>query len=178
MTTQQMLLTIGALLLLSILILRVNTSQIMISDAQTDSKFTLVAISLANSMLEEAKQKAFDEACVDASVKNELTELTTTANLGKDAGEVYPDFDDFDDYAYFSYPDNPLIDTTAIYNSNTGQYETFRIYARVGYVEPNNLDVFVANRTWYKKMTVRVECDAIEHPVEISTIYGYWFFLQ
>ena len=68
MNTGQMLLTLGALILLSTLTLRVNTSQLTTQDTMQNSKFGVLAVSVASSIMEEASEKAFDEKSVENSI--------------------------------------------------------------------------------------------------------------
>ncbi len=62
MNTGQMMITLGAVLLLSTIVLRVNGSQLSNQDSMQNNKFGILAISLATSVIEEASEKAFDEA--------------------------------------------------------------------------------------------------------------------
>ena len=61
-------------------------------------KFTLHAFSLADDMIEEIKQKAFDERTIDFITPN-ANQLTLP--LGRE-GESWPNFDDIDDYDGYS----------------------------------------------------------------------------
>ena len=102
MNTGQMLLTIGAMILLSTLILRVNSTFSNNTTTVYNSKFGILATSFGNSILEEASDKAFDDATTGNSVSS-TNSLTNVIKLGPETGEVYPNFDDIDDYplSYF-----------------------------------------------------------------------------
>ncbi|MCH7516480.1 MAG: hypothetical protein IIB08_05075, partial [Bacteroidetes bacterium] len=65
MNTGQSLLSIGALLILSLTILRVNNSILTTDSIMQDSKLGILSISLATSLIEEASKKAFDAASAD-----------------------------------------------------------------------------------------------------------------
>ena len=54
MNTGQMMLSIGALILLSTVVLRVNTSFLTTKQVMNESKFGVLAVSLAQSVIEEA----------------------------------------------------------------------------------------------------------------------------
>ena len=56
-----MLITLAAMMLLSLIILRVSNTFLHTEDSLLDSKFGVLGISLATSMMEEATGKAFDE---------------------------------------------------------------------------------------------------------------------
>jgi hypothetical protein len=97
MNTGQSLFSIGALLLLSISILRVNNSILTTNTIMQDSKLGVLGISLATSLIEEANRKAFDAASADDAVDN-LADLTPPNSLGPAWGETPELFNDFDDY--------------------------------------------------------------------------------
>ena len=97
MNTGQMMITLGALALLSLVILRVNNGFLNTSSILLDSKLGVLATSIGTSIIEEATGKAFDEATVDNSVSS-LSSLSSPTDLKKDSGEDYPNFDDFDDF--------------------------------------------------------------------------------
>ncbi len=68
MNTGQMMLTIGALILLSLVVLRVNNGFLNTNSVLIDSKLGVLATSVATSIIEEATGKAFDEKTDGASV--------------------------------------------------------------------------------------------------------------
>ena len=81
MNTGQSLLSIGALLILSLTILRVNNSILITDSIMQDSKLGILSISLATSLIEEASKKAFDAASADDAVLN-VSELTSPSKFG------------------------------------------------------------------------------------------------
>ncbi len=60
MNTGQTLFSIGALLILSLTILKMNNFILANDTVMQNSKFGILAISLATSLIEEASKKAFD----------------------------------------------------------------------------------------------------------------------
>lgn len=172
MNTGQMMITMGAMMLLSFLVLRFNSIQLTSAQASYNSKFGIVATSLATSMLEEAKDHVFDEVVLDTTKQiASASELSTT--LGPDAGEVYPNFDDFDDYNGLFYRDS-----LSLKNPQTGQPTSFDIRAKVEYVTETSPDVKAAGKTYHKKMTVSVISSAMIDTVKLSTIFSYWHLLN
>ena len=89
-------------MLLSIVILRVNTGNLNTHEVLIDSKVQILATSLANSIIEEAFTKEFDEYNVNYPAEL-LSNLTSVSDLGKDTGENYPNFDDMDDFNKIGY---------------------------------------------------------------------------
>lgn len=161
MNTGQMLLTLGALILLSSLVLRFNRAVLTSDEIMYNSKFNVLASSLATSLIEEAKGKAFDKNTVTAAVNN-TNQLST--QLQAESGEVYPDFDDFDDFNNFVRVDSTL--PSAV----------FYITSKVNYVSMSNPDVVSLTPTWRKAITVTVMSPSMKDPVQLSSIYTYWYY--
>ena len=166
MNTGQMLITIGAMMLLSLVLLRVNNNFLSTSTVLFESKFGVLAVSLATSVIEEANSKAFDHN-TDTNSVADLTELTPSASLGPEGTEVYETFNDFDDFD--GYHRNTASDTTII-------SAEFDIDCVVDYINPSNPDATTTNRTWHKKITVTVTSPSMQDTVRMSSIYSYWYF--
>ncbi len=165
----QMMITIGALMLLSVVILRVNTGNLNTNEVLIDSKVQILATSLANSIIEEAFTKEFDEYNVMYPAEL-LSNLTSVSDLGKDTGENYPNFDDMDDF-------NGL----HIFKNIAGA-DNYEISATVVYVNSANPEVASAVRTWDKKITVKVtskgmlNSNGVQDTIKMSSVRSYWFF--
>ncbi|MFH1195240.1 MAG: hypothetical protein V1720_05985 [bacterium] len=166
MNTGQMLITIGAIMLLSLVIMRVNSSFMTTTTIMSDSKYGLLGISLASSIIEEASSKAFDEATVEVSV-TDSNSFTKYYYLGKETGEVYPEFDDFDDYNNY---------TRSTANDSTMKSAVFNISCAVCYVLPPNLNTVYNKQTWHKRISVTVTSPSLEDTIRMSSIYSYWYF--
>lgn len=176
MTTAQTLLSIGAIMLLTFLILRFNSIQITSSEAAYNAKFGIVANSLANSLIEEAKDKVFDEVAFDTNkVILSASDFSPTANtnMGKEIGEVYPNFDDFDDYNNLF-----VLDTLSLTNPTTGRATPFEIRSTVNYVSDTAPDVKSGSKTYHKKLTVAVYSSAMIDTVKITTVFSFWTLLE
>ncbi len=156
--------TIGAMILLSTLILRVNNNFGSNSTAVYNSKFAILAASVGNSIIEEASGKAFDEKTVN-SPAGKLSNLTPPNKLGPESGETYPDFNDIDDYNGFTKTDSTM--PSAV----------FKITCSVVYVNPASPDVTSKNaRTWTKKISVTVTSPSMTDTVKLSSLFSYWVF--
>lgn len=164
MNTGQMLLSIGALLLLSLTVLRVNNTILQTDSVMMDSKFGILATSIATSLIEKASKKSFDANTFEDAVSN-LSGLTAANALGPGVGETTPenfnDFDDFDGY------------TEQITNLPSA---VFDVSCEVCYVNPTNPDGKLNTQSWNKKMTVKVSSLSSQDTINLSTIYSYWHF--
>ena len=168
MNTGQMLLTIGAMILLSTLILRVNNNFAGNTATVYDSKFAILATSVGASVIEEAMGKAFDENTASGPA-SQFSDLTAPNKLGPDGSESYPNFNDFDDYNGYTKVDSTM--PSAV----------FDIQCTVCYVYPNNPNVAANTATWTKKISVIVYADKnstslMTDTVRLSSLFSYWVF--
>jgi hypothetical protein len=166
MNTGQMLITIAALMLLSLVILRVNNSFFSTSSVMLDTKFGVLAVSLATSIIEEANSKAFDKETDTTSVSY-TSSLTSVSTLGPETGEVHPNFNDFDDFN--GYSRSTIGDTTF-------QSAVFNASCMVRYTTPSAPNLNSTTQTWHKKITVTVTSPSMADTIRLSSIFSYWYF--
>lgn len=166
MNTGQMMITIAALLLLSVVILRVNNSFLSTNTVVNQTKYDVMAVSLGTSIIEEASSKAFDTYTRNNSVTS-VSSLTSPYSLGPGSGEVYPNFDDFDDFN--GYTRNTSNDTTFLSANFTAR-------TVVDYVTPTNPNTTSYIRTWHKRLRVTVTSPSMPDTVRLSTIFSYFYF--
>jgi hypothetical protein len=183
MNLGQMMLVLGAIVLLGILILNANVTLLDTREVQHTSEFGITAISLATSLVEEAGGKLFDNVVVDttAPVVSNTSQLSTV--LGPEAGEAYRDssngFDDYDDfnnlYVVYHNPDTDSALTPGAYNIAVPGIRA-RYFARcsVTYVNASNLDGTTTSRTWHKKIIVRVWSSASKDTLDYPSVMSYW----
>ncbi len=162
MNTGQMMLAICAMALLSVVVLRVNNNFLTTNGIMMESKFGVLATSLAQSVIEEANNKAFDEKSIGNPIIN-TGSFTPADSLGPD-DEVYPNFDDFDDYNGYTK------DVTNLPSAN------YHISCVVNYINSANPDVISLTRQWSKKITVTVTSISSPDSVKLSAVFSYWFF--
>ena len=162
MNTGQSLFSVGALLLLSLSILRVNNSILTTDTIMQDSKLGVLGISLATSLIEEANRKAFDASSAEDAVDN-LGDLTPPNSLGPGFGETPDLFNDFDDYNGYT-----KLDTI-----NTIDY---KLNCTVNYVTPADVDGISSLATWHKNITVLVSSSFMNDTLSFSSVYSYWHF--
>ncbi len=169
MNTGQSLFSIGALLLLSLTVLRVNNNILLTDEVLYDSKFGIIANSIATSIIEKATTKFFDANTATGPVAspNDLT-----INLGPNGSETNPDnFNDFDDFN--TYANQDTFFTNLIFDYR----------CEVCYVNSSNLDIAAPSPTWHKKLTVFVTwrqngqlTGVAADTIKQSVVYSYWYF--
>ncbi len=166
MSTGQMLLSLVAMMLLSLVVLRQTGDTLETSDTVLASKLEIMAVSESSSMLEKISALAFDQHTKDSTFTGKVWQLTSPSLLGPDAGEdsVYK-YNDIDDYNGYQ-----AVDSTALGD--------FAIRCKVEYIDPANPDAPYGAQSWHKKITVVVHgpAPAMTDSVQCSTIISYWFF--
>jgi hypothetical protein len=159
------LVTLGAVVMLSITAINVNNSFTENSEYFNETKFGLESIAIANSIIEEASQMPFDEQSWDSTkVEKVATDMTPVSDLGADFGEMdmstFDDFDDFNNYI--------RMDTT--------MQNVYEVSCVVNYINPAVPDSMINTRSLYKKLTVSVKNTLTNDSLALSYVHGFWYF--
>lgn len=159
MNLGQSLYAIGALLILSLIILRMNNSILTTDEIVLDSKLGVLATSIGTSIMEEASKLPFDQNTIANPVLVKAS--LTNSPFVREVANVYDDFDDFHNYT--------RLDT--IYSI------PFNSRCTVTYVESNNLNGATNTKNWHKKLTIRITTPfSPGDTITLSTVYSYWYF--
>lgn len=156
---QELLLTLAAIAMFGVVLLNMNRKMIEQNEDMIQREFEYYAISLAQSFIEEAKTKVFDENVITASAASPA-DFTSYGALGSEGGEVYPNFDDYDDFDGYSAPD-------------TAGRDTFFVAISVGYVNEGAPETIISAESYYKRMTVSVSNRYLDAPVNLSYVFGF-----
>ena len=160
MTGTQSFLTIGAMALLALISLRFNATLLENRTTEIENKVYLTAFSLADDLIEEIKQKAFDEKTVEwkAIPADQLSPPNAFGPV--DPGEsTVNTFDDIDDYhGYQKAVSLPHV-------------ENYSVMSTVDYVTATDPDVTTSTQTYFKRITVRVTSPYLSHPVKLSFVF-------
>lgn len=180
MGTGQMMLTILAMVLLSVVILTINRSFYQTNTTMAASRYNILGVAVANSIIEDATGMRFDE--VTSGAQNNVSVLTASGSLGLESGESASNrktFDDFDDYN--AYKTNPRLDTVLV--EGTNKRIIFNTLCKVDYVNANSPGTPTASKTWHKRLSLLVYCPEIRDPqtlktdtIKVSTVFSYWYF--
>lgn len=182
MNTGQMLITIGALVLLGLVIMRVNNGFLSTGTSIMETKFNVMAVSLGTSLIEEASSKAFDAATDTTSISS-TTPLKAYNLLGPESGETYPNYNDFDDYNNYtrlvlsnsiaSVPSG--VETVQV--DSTFLSANFRLDCQVDYVTISSNSVqYTTSKTWNKRLRVTVTSPSMRDTIRLQTVFSYWYF--
>lgn len=177
MGTGQSMLTLGAMMLLTMIILNFNRMMNHIDQSLDFNRFHLEALSIMTSHVEQLSQHFFDEVSTDTTSEKELSDFASPYQLGFELNDssIVDDIDDLNGYT--------VVDTGisgVVYNVN---------YA-VDYVTlQNNLITHSNNRQYNKRIAIGVS-DAYDPPLiytvqndslirdtlKISVVVSYWFY--
>ena len=157
MSNIQSMVSLGALLIFSLISLRFDSAVLQNTEIEVENKVYLTAFSLADDLLEEIKQRAFDANTVQFPITNPAG--LTNYPLGPATGENYPDYNDIDDFHGY----NRLIDAP--------HAENYQVFSEVYYVGENTPEVKSTTRTFYKRADVTVTSPYLKNPVRLSFIF-------
>jgi len=156
-------LTIGAMAILALVSLRFNTTLLENRTTEIENKVYLTAFSLADDMIEEIKQKAFDEQTVEwrAIPEEQLTPADNFAPEDLDPGETNDPstWDDIDDYNGYSK------------TISTPHAENYNVTTSVNYVSATDQNEISDDQTYFKRIEVRVTSPYLSHSVMLSFIF-------
>jgi len=153
-------LSIGAIALLALVSLRFNSTLLENRTTEVENKVYLTAFSLADDLIEEIKQKAFDEETVEWRAIP-VEQLSPASSFGPvDPGEsTVNTFDDIDDYhGYQKAVSLPHV-------------ENYSVMSTVDYVSATDPDVTSSSQSYFKRISVRVTSPYLSHPVKLSFVF-------
>ncbi|NUM73180.1 hypothetical protein HUU40_02350 [candidate division KSB1 bacterium] len=159
MGQRELLLLLGAITVFGTAALNLKRFIVNQNELMLQRQFESYAVALAQSFIEEAKGKSYDDRDTNPAAPKTY-DFTAPAALGPEAGEIYPRFNDVDDYDGF----------TKIDSSGLGK---FSVAIQVDYVEESDPNRVVNTQTFYKKMTVTVTHYFLDQPITLSSIQGY-----
>lgn len=158
MSNIQSMLALGALMIFGMISLRFDSSVLQNLEIEVENKVYLTAFSLADDLLEEMKQRAFDQQTVTfQSISPEA--LTPVQNLGYESGEVWPNFNDIDDYNNYSKP------------VSLPHAENYTVESFVTYVSESDQDLVSSTPTYYKRVEIIVDSPYLSHELKLSYIF-------
>ena len=156
----QSFLAIGAISFLTLTSLSFNSALLQSTTVEVENKVYLTAFSLADDMIEEIKEKNYDEKTLVFPTTNR-NNLTPALSLGPESGEVYPYFDDIDDYNNYS----KFI--------TAPHAESYTVSCEVDYVMEDDSNVNSTNQTFHKRVNITVSSPFFRQNVVLSFIFTH-----
>ena len=164
-----MILTIGAFILLMLVMVSVNSKTLSTEDVMYDSNFGITATSIASSIIEDASKLKFDDISDTMALdpNKDANLLTSPGALGPESSEDKNDpktWNDFDDYNGYTGIDSTM--PSAV----------FDFKCEVHYVDSDAPDVNVSTKTFDKKISVKVWSKSMRDTMYQSSVFSYWYF--
>jgi hypothetical protein len=160
-----MMLTIGSILIFGLFLSTSNKMMTGNSQIAAQNEYYVAGLSLAQSVIDEAKSKAFDEKTID-SIRTTPAAMTAVGSLGKEGGEAVPATDTLSSLAPYSaankgYMSAVRFDDVDDYNRytrlvNTPRAEGYRLSVSINYASDTCPDSAKNIRTFCKRITVKV----------------------
>ncbi len=165
MNTGQMALTIGAFMLLGMVMLNFRGLNFQNEDVLDSNTYTQQAIAIGRSIIEEIQEKPFD-AIFNTKKVVQVTDLTA---CGPGSWESYPDFNDLDDFhrQRFVSPPDSTTPTSATPKCLWGTWG-FTVLCDVRYVNDTNPTYTSWSRSWSKLVTLVITNDFSDDTVTMS----------
>ena len=148
---------LGALVLLTLTSLQFNGSLMECTTAELENKVYLTAFSLADDMIEEIKNKAFDEATKTFVVAS-TSALTPPSGFGL-VSKTDP-LDDIDDYNNYKK------------TVSSPHAEDYEVSCLIHYVSAANQNIVSSTPTFYKRASVTVSSPYLRHSVTLAFIFS------
>ena len=154
----QSFLSLGALMIFSLISLRFDSAVLQNTEVEVENKVYLTAFSLADDLLEEIKQRAFDEQTVDFKAITPSA-LTPSASLGKESGEAWPNFNDIDDYNNYTKP------------VSLPHAENYTVISKIDYVLESDQDQTSTSQTYFKRVEIFVDSPYLRHQLKLQYVF-------
>lgn len=175
MSTAQTLLTIAALVMLSVTLLNFNGTVVQTGNTLSSGQDGILEATIASSFLELAQGLSFDEVSdsTDAAI-TDVNVLTSPSDLGPDnpSESTIAELDDFDDF------DGRTFDKEV-----TGNGQRYRTSFSVHYINPDNAAEISSVRTFVKRMDLKtwrivppLRTTSSSDTLRMSLVMGYFHF--
>lgn len=158
-------------ILLTLLIVQINTHNVEGSEALQQMELTHTATAIAQQFIDEARSKKFDGQVGMADPSTFPGAFTAWNNLGPGNWETYPAFNDIDDYHNFN---QTLYVTGTNINPDSTNGIPFTVNIQVNYVSTAKPDSAVQTNTFLKRMTVTVSSSWLPNSVSIKQVFSYF----
>jgi hypothetical protein len=170
-----MILTLGAAVLFSSFLASSNNMMTVNTETASQNEYNIAALSIAQSVIDEAKTKVFDENAPKGVSITSPTSFVNNGTLGPDLNETVPSPDILTSSGYSSMTKFDDVDDYNKYKRtvNTQRAEGYNINVTVAYASETFPDSVKSTQTYCKKMTVTVTSKFTGGPVTLSYAFIY-----
>lgn len=156
--TSEHILLVAALFIFAMLQLGLTRLFLNNNTTMVRTELDYTAVALAQNIVDQSRNKAFDEAATGAY--NLLTVPDDFTDLGPEIGEYYPYYDDFDDYDNYTRTD-------------TTQHGVYETRCRVDYMQESDLSQVSTVKTPHKRLYVQVISE-VEDTLAVTYTKSYY----
>jgi hypothetical protein len=169
-----MLTVLGALLLLSMVSLSINSMLVGRTTTMLEAEAQLNAVSIAQSMIDEIMTKSYDAATSSGEKIYKESEFTGAGSLGCSGAEAST-VPTPDSYPYKSVTGYNDVDDYHKYTRivNTPRMGKFLVTDSVYYVVEKSPDIAAPIQTFHKKVVVTVRHPNMYAPLQLSDVAVY-----
>jgi len=164
MNQSQMLLILGAMAILSLITLNSHRTVLSAANLRLDTEIVITASEVAESMLNEIKSKAFDEAVTDSNIVDDVSQFTLY--MGPGYNEYPGSYDDVDDYITDNNKNRPVV-------RNTPRTGPVTATVAVHYVKPETPSVISYTQTRMKRIRISVTAARLSKAVVLDSFVSY-----
>jgi len=164
MNQSQMLLILGAVLMFSFITLTAHRTVMTASTNQLESEYVITAAEIAESVSNEIKSKAFDEAVTNGQTVSSTSEFTVY--MGPGYNEYPGGYDDVDDYITDNSKNMPLV-------FSTPRAGNFTVTISVNYVQPDLPTSVSTVPTRTKRIRVSVSAARLPQALVLTSFVSY-----
>ena len=171
MNTGQMALTIGAFMLLGVVIMNFRTLVFDSEEHLDTNSYTQEATTIGRRLIDEMLTYKFD-AGINPS--NPVVRLEQLTSCGPGSGETYPTWSDMDDFhgSVFKSPKPGVAVTSATPPCLVGT-EGYSVSVSVAYVYPSAPNTKTTNLTWAKRIDLVITNRFSDDTVRMSYVRAY-----
>ncbi|HOT97281.1 MAG TPA: hypothetical protein PLG50_11570 [bacterium] len=164
MSQSQMLLILGAVLMFSFITLTAHRTVMTASTRQLESEYVITAAEIAETLTNEIKSKAFDEAVTNGATVTDVNAFTVY--LGPGVNEYPGGYDDVDDYITDNSKNMPLVFTTP-------RAGNFTATVSVNYVKPQQPTTVSYTPTRTKRIRISVSAARLPQALVLTSFVSY-----
>jgi hypothetical protein len=171
----QMLSVLGALMLLSMVSLGINSMIISKTTTMLEAEASLSAVSLAQTMIDEIQTKSYDASTVGSRIYD-ASDFTTASGLGPNGlteTPYVPKPDTYNPFRSVKYYND--VDDYHLYRrrASTPILGYFDILDSIYYVKESDPSTKSTTQTFFKKIVVKVTHRNMSYPVYLSDVVVY-----
>lgn len=151
---------IGAMIIFSLVLMSTNRYILMNTQRQIESEVEMMAVSIAQDLIDDARLRAFDATTQNGGEPNLIPEGFTPPPFAQSTAVDRSQINTFEGFNGY----------TEIIANNLG---TFNISCEVHYMQTNNLDEVSNVQTNHKRIRITVVSASLRSPVVVSFVRTY-----